>query len=41
MVDCFAMCVFAPESEIDIVFLIGEFGGVLIHFIKLILGLLT
>ena len=33
-------CIFAPESLIGSVFLLGEFGGVPIQFIKLILGLL-
>ena len=37
---CFRRFIFAPESTIFNVFLIGEFGGVLIQFIKLTMGLL-
>ena len=40
VVDSVAGCIFTPESAISSVFLPGEFGGVLIQFIKLILGLL-
>ena len=36
MVACFAMCIYAPESAIDSVFVLGEFGGFPIQFIKLI-----
>ena len=36
----FDRCIFTPESTIDSVFLLGEFGGFPIRFIKLILGLL-
>ena len=39
VVDCFARCIFAPEFTIDDVLLPGEFCGVHIQFIKLILGL--
>ena len=38
---CFAMCIFAPESDIARMLLLGKFGGVLIQFIKLILGLIV
>ena len=40
VVACFSRYKFALESEIAIVFLLGEFGGVSIQFIKLVLGLL-
>ena len=40
VMDCFAMCIFASESVIASVFLLGELGGVLIKFIKRIVGLL-
>ena len=40
VVDFFSKCIFAPESAIDSVLLLVEFGGVPIQFIKLILGLL-
>ena len=40
VVACFARCIFAPESTIAGVFLLGEFGGVLIQLIKIISGLL-
>ena len=40
VVACFARCILSPESMIASVFLLGEFSGVLIQFIELILGLL-
>ena len=40
MVAYFYSCIFAPTSAIASAFLLGEFGGVPIQFIKLILGLL-
>ena len=40
VVACFARCIFAPVSIIASVLLLGKLGGVLIQFIKLILGLL-
>ena len=40
VVDFLDRCIFMPESAIASVFLLGEFGWVLIQFIKLILGLL-
>ena len=40
VVACFDRCIFVPESAIAIMLLPGRLGGVLIHFIKLILGLL-
>ena len=40
VVACFAVNIFVPESVIASIFLLGEFGGVPIKFIKLILGLL-
>ena len=40
LVACFASCIFEPAYIIDSMLLIGEFGGVLIQFIKLILELL-
>ena len=40
LVTCFAKCILVPDSTISSLFLLGEFGGVSIHFIKLILGLL-
>ena len=40
VVDCFDRCIFAPESEISSVLLPGEYVGVPIQFIKLILVLL-
>ena len=36
---CFYRCIFAAECAITSVFLLVEFGGVPINFIKLILGL--
>ena len=39
-VACFSRCTFATESEIASMLLLGGLGGVLIQFIKLILGLL-
>ena len=41
VVACFARCIFAPMSAIAGVFLLGEFDGVPIQFIKIILGLLS
>ena len=41
VVDCFVRCIFSPESTISRMLLLGEFYGVPIQFIKLILGLLT
>ena len=40
VVDCFSRCIFAPESAIASMFLLGEFVGVPIQLIKLILMLL-
>ena len=40
VVACFSRCIFAPESTIASIFLLGEFGGAPIQFTKLILGLL-
>ena len=40
LVDFWGRCIFASESKIYSLFLLGEFCGVLIQFIKLILGLL-
>ena len=40
VVTCFARCIFASESVIASVLLLGEFCGVLIKCIKLILGLI-
>ena len=40
LVYCLDRCIFAPESAISSVFLLREFGGVPIQYIKLILGLL-
>ena len=40
MVTCFDRFIFAPESAIARMLLLGGLGGVLIKFIKLILGLL-
>ena len=40
VVACFDRCIFAPESAIDIMLLLGGLSGVSIQFIKLILGLL-
>ena len=40
VVACFYRCIFTPDSVIASVFLLGEFGGVPIQIIKLILGLL-
>ena len=40
VVACFSRYIFAPESAIYSMFLLEEFGGVPIHFIKLFLGLL-
>ena len=40
VVDCFAGCIFAPESAIDNMLFLGGLGGVSIQFIKIILGLL-
>ena len=40
VVACFSGCISAPESSVFSVYLLGEFGGVTIQFIKLILGLL-
>ena len=40
VVDWFSKCIFASESDIARVFLLGEFGGLPIQFIKLILGLI-
>ena len=40
MVACFDRYIFAPESAISSVLLLGEFDGVLIQYIKLILVLL-
>ena len=37
---CFDRYIFAPESEISIMLLPGELGGVPIQLIKIILGLL-
>ena len=37
---CFARCIFAPESAISSMLLLGGLCGVSIQFIKLILGLL-
>ena len=33
LVACFARCIFAPESAIARMFLLGVLGGALIHFI--------
>ena len=41
VVACFYRFIFAPGSAKDSVFLLGEFGGVPIQFIKLIIGLLS
>ena len=41
VVDFFAGCIFAPESEIASMLLLGGSGGLLLQFIKLILGLLV
>ena len=38
--DFFDRCIFAPESSISSLVLLGEFGGFPIQFIKLVLGLL-
>ena len=40
VVACFVKCIFAPESDIASMLLLGDLGGVLIKFIKIILGLL-
>ena len=40
VVACFSRCIFVTESTFASVFLLGQFGGVSINFIKLILGLL-
>ena len=40
VVACFDRCIFAPESEIARVLILGELSGGLIKFIKLILWLL-
>ena len=40
VVACFAICIFAPEFTIARMFLLLSLGGVLIPFIKIILGLL-
>ena len=40
VVDCFTRCIFAPDSVIDSMLLLGGLGGVLIKYIKLIVGLL-
>ena len=40
VVACFARCIFAPEFAIPSVFLLGDFGGVPIKFIKLVFVLL-
>ena len=40
VVACFASCIFAPESEISSMLLLGTFCGVQIKFIKIFLGLL-
>ena len=40
VVACFHGCIFAPESAIDRILLLGYFGGSPIQFVKLILGLL-
>ena len=40
MVACFARCIFAPESAVSGMLLLGGLRGVLITFIKLTLGLL-
>ena len=37
---CLDGCMFAPESEISSVYLLGKLGGLKILFIKLILGVL-
>ena len=34
LVDCFSRCIFAPESAIDSMLLLGEFGGSPIKFIN-------
>ena len=41
VVACFSRCIFAPESVVASIFLLGLLCGVLIQFIKLILGLLV
>ena len=41
LVACFPICILAPDSTIASVFLLGEFGGVPIHFINLIFALLN
>ena len=40
VVACFARCIFESKSVIASMLLLGELVGVLIQFIKLILGLL-
>ena len=40
LVACLPRCIFAPEPTIASLFLLVEFGGFLIQFIKIIIGFL-